>query len=66
MIQVLTTDYVTLLGDLRDIIVPVQGFKIGKLLEDELNHNKKKVKIEFELPKGSYATLVMKSAKNFF
>jgi len=47
-------------GSMRDLIVKIKGLKIGKLEEDELNENKKRVKVEFTLPKGSYATTAIK------
>ena len=43
-------------GDIRKIMVEAKDLKIGKPEEDELNTGQKKVKINFKLPKGSYAT----------
>ena len=45
----------------RDVYVSVKGFKILEKGDDELNKGKKKVKIAFSLPKGSYGTMVVKS-----
>ncbi|MDP3699099.1 MAG: tRNA pseudouridine(13) synthase TruD [Nanoarchaeota archaeon] len=50
----------TLEGELRKVIVPVHDLEIGRKVNDELNHGKKKVKVNFTLPKGSYATMVVK------
>jgi tRNA pseudouridine13 synthase len=47
-------------GSERELFVEVKELKIGKLEYDELNPGKKKVKINFSLGKGSYATEVMK------
>lgn len=43
-------------GDERKIMETAKDLKIGKLEKDELNQGKKKAKITFKLPKGSYAT----------
>lgn len=50
----------TLEGELRKVVVPVHDLEIGRKAADELNEGKKKVKVTFTLPKGSYATMVMK------
>ncbi len=50
----------TLEGELRKVVVSVQDLKIGRKAKDELNPKKKKTKINFALPKGSYATMVIK------
>jgi tRNA pseudouridine13 synthase len=47
-------------GDERKIIAEAKDLKIGKLEEDDLNPGKKKVKISFTLPPGSYATEYIK------
>lgn len=44
-------------GDERDLFIEVEGFKIIKFGKDELNKNRFKVKINFSLQKGSYATV---------
>ena len=48
-------------GELRDVFVEIKNLKINEFTEDELNLTKKKVKINFSLPKGSYATIIIKS-----
>ncbi|HLD80183.1 MAG TPA: tRNA pseudouridine(13) synthase TruD [Candidatus Nanoarchaeia archaeon] len=50
----------TLEGELRNVFVDVKDLKIGRKQEDELNAGKSKVKVSFTLPKGSYATMVIK------
>ncbi|MDO8510954.1 MAG: tRNA pseudouridine(13) synthase TruD [Nanoarchaeota archaeon] len=50
----------TLEGELRKVVIPVHDLEIGRKAKDELNPGKKKVEISFTLPKGSYATLVIK------
>jgi tRNA pseudouridine13 synthase len=47
-------------GDLRNAFVEIKDLKVGKTEKDELNFGKKKVKVSFELGKGSYATIVIK------
>lgn len=48
-------------GGERDLLAKIKNLKIGKLETDELNKGKKKCMISFKLPKGSYATLVVKA-----
>ena len=48
-------------GSFRKVFVDVNEFKILGEGEDELNKGKEKIKIGFSLPKGSYATVVVKS-----
>jgi tRNA pseudouridine13 synthase len=48
-------------GTERDIISKIENFQILEQKDDELNENKKKLKISFELQKGSYATIVVKN-----
>lgn len=48
-------------GSKRDLLTGVKDLKIGKLEKDELNQGKKKIKLSFELPKGCYATMVIKA-----
>lgn len=50
----------TLEGELRNAFVEIKDLKIRKKVKDELNPGKKKIKISFTLPKGSYATMVVK------
>ena len=47
-------------GDVRKIMAEAKDLKIGELEDDELNQGKKKVKIQFKLPPGSYATEFIK------
>lgn len=47
-------------GELRSAFIEVQDLKIGELEDDELNSGQKKVTLIFTLPKGSYATMVIK------
>ncbi len=43
-------------GTERDVFVEAKDFKMGELEDDELNQGRKKVRLEFILPPGSYAT----------
>ncbi|MBC8495341.1 tRNA pseudouridine(13) synthase TruD [archaeon] len=47
-------------GDERYLYITPSHLVIGKLEKDELNEKKFKVKISFSLPKGAYATNVIK------
>ena len=47
-------------GNSRKVWVEVKDFKVIEKGDDELNQNKKKIKISFQLQKGSYATVVLK------
>lgn len=47
-------------GGLRSLIVKLEQIKIGIAEEDELFPGRKKIKVCFTLPKGSYATMVIK------
>lgn len=47
-------------GDVRDMVMMVQDMDIGSLEADDLNTGKKRCVVRFFLPKGSYATLVVK------
>lgn len=47
-------------GTLRNVFAEVHDLHIGKLEDDELNPGKKKVKLTFTLPPGSYATEFIK------
>ena len=51
----------TLEGEMRKAVVPVKGFVVKRIENDELNSNKKKIVISFTLGKGSYATIVIRS-----
>ncbi|MDK2849582.1 MAG: tRNA pseudouridine13 synthase [Candidatus Woesearchaeota archaeon] len=44
----------------RDAFIKVENFKVLEETADELNKGKKKIKLSFELPPGSYATMVIK------
>ena len=46
---------------MRKAVVPVKGFVVKRIENDELNSNKKKIVISFTLGKGSYATIVIRS-----
>ncbi|MBL7050679.1 tRNA pseudouridine(13) synthase TruD [Candidatus Woesearchaeota archaeon] len=48
-------------GQIRECFVDLTNLKISNLQQDELNKGKKKIKLTFSLPKGSYATMVIKS-----
>ncbi|RMD67991.1 tRNA pseudouridine(13) synthase TruD [Candidatus Pacearchaeota archaeon] len=45
---------------MREIFMDVRKLRIGKLERDELNEGKFKVRVEFVLPSGSYATMLVK------
>ena len=47
-------------GDYRSAIVKATGLSMGELETDELNKGKNKIVLKFELPKGSYATVLLK------
>ncbi len=47
-------------GSERDLFFPVKKLKAGKPEPDELSNGMKKLRLEFELGKGSYATIVIK------
>lgn len=47
-------------GDSREAFVEIKDLEISKLEPDELNKGKYKIKLSFSLPKGSYATMVVK------
>ncbi len=51
-------------GGTRKVFIKIKDFKILKKENDELNKTKKKIKISFTLPKGSYATVVVKELLN--
>ncbi len=51
----------TLEGEQRSAVVEVQHLSLSPLEDDELNLNKKKIKISFSLGKGSYATMVIRA-----
>ena len=47
-------------GSIRAMTIKPTGLKLIELTDDELNPQKKKLKIEFSLQKGSYATMVIR------
>ncbi|MBI2668251.1 tRNA pseudouridine(13) synthase TruD [Candidatus Woesearchaeota archaeon] len=51
-------------GELRPAFVEVTDLKIGNLEDDDLHHGKKKIRVSFTLPKGSYATMLIKDLLN--
>ena len=51
-------------GDERDLFCEIKDLKIGPLEEDELNQGMKKVRLQFTLRKGSYATEAVKALFN--
>lgn len=48
-------------GTTRNAFVKVNKLSLSELQEDELNNGKKKCKISFQLPPGSYATMFIKA-----
>lgn len=50
----------TLEGEMRKAFEEVKGLSLGEAEDDELHPGKKKVKVSFTLPKGSYATMVVR------
>ena len=48
-------------GGQRDLVTYIDDLSISDLMEDELNSGKKKVRVEFSLGKGSYATIVIRN-----
>ncbi len=48
-------------GTLRDAFVKADNLELGKPEDDELNSGMNKLRIKFSLPKGSYATIVVKA-----
>jgi len=47
-------------GVQRPVILLPEGFSVESVAEDELYKNKKKVTLQFFLPRGGYATLILK------
>jgi len=48
-------------GEQRPLYVSLKNLSVGSLKADDLNKGKYKLKVSFSLPKGSYATNVLKS-----
>jgi len=46
-------------GELRKTYINAKNIKVGDAEKDELNKKKKKIKISFSLPKGTYATVLL-------
>jgi tRNA pseudouridine13 synthase len=44
----------------RPALLLPQDFRLGSIEEDELNRGRKKMTLEFFLPRGGYATLIVK------
>ena len=51
-------------GLMRPVRTKIKNLKISDLENDDLNEGMKKVKMEFSLSKGSYATEAIKSLFN--
>lgn len=47
-------------GSMRPAFVKVSSLSLSKLEEDELHKGNKKMKLSFSLPKGAYATIVVR------
>ncbi len=57
---------ITIEGELRSAVVNVNEIVVGEVEDDELNSEMKKVGVTFRLPKGSYATMVIKRIFSVF
>jgi len=51
----------TQIGEFRKAFIEVKDLRIGMAQKDEFNPGKKKVKVSFFLPKGSYATIAIRA-----
>ncbi|MFX1374561.1 MAG: tRNA pseudouridine(13) synthase TruD [Promethearchaeota archaeon] len=47
-------------GSIRAMTIKPRGLKMVEIKDDELNPGKKRIKIEFSLQKGSYATMLLR------
>ncbi len=47
-------------GTQRDFLIPIFNFSKEEFQDDELNSGRKKIKVAFEIGKGSYATMIIK------
>jgi len=47
-------------ADGRNLFTEIKNFELVYIADDELNKNMKKANVKFALPKGSYATMVVK------
>jgi len=45
----------------REIMLKPEALAISVVEDDDLNEHRRKVKVEFSLPKGSYATIILKA-----
>ncbi|MFX0140060.1 MAG: tRNA pseudouridine(13) synthase TruD, partial [Candidatus Hodarchaeota archaeon] len=54
------TNAIEFKGSIRAMIAKPVLLKMLELNDDELNHGKKKIKLEFSLQKGSYATMLIR------
>ncbi|MBU0470198.1 MAG: tRNA pseudouridine(13) synthase TruD [Nanoarchaeota archaeon] len=52
-------------GMMRPVFIAVKDLKLGKEERDDLNLGMKKIKVEFSLPKGSYATMVIRRVVDY-
>jgi len=50
----------TLEADDRNLLMQISNMELSHISDDELNKNMNKANVKFALPKGSYATLVVK------
>lgn len=57
---------ITVEGELRSAVMNVNEIVVGEVEDDELNSGMKKVRVTFRLPKGSYATMVIKRIFSIF
>jgi tRNA pseudouridine13 synthase len=51
---------ITMRGELRTAITPLNNFSIGEISEDSANPSKHKAKVSFTLYRGSYATILLR------
>lgn len=51
-------------GNFRKVLVEIKDLEIGKATKDELNAGRKKIKLNFSLTKGSYATMAVRKLIN--
>ena len=49
----------------REVVLKPENLAVYPAEDDESNEHKKKIKIEFTLPKGSYATIIIKTLFGF-
>ena len=51
---------ISLRGNLRTILTPIENFTINELSKDAANPSKNMVELTFQLQRGSYATVVLR------